>query len=281
MYKYLFVTVSFLFFSIVAMAGSIKDFGGNSLSSKCQDDIPAAIQTLKNAGITVFSIGNGKWEMVGNGKVKILNDDGSVFGEFTNVVSYSQNRMVVTKGTYTVKPTEVFLGWYYDSSNIPIPVKKTLGNVKEEYTIVTDWDIIDNNGKSILKFPIYDANIFQEGLCAVRVSDKYGFIDLDGNLVCEPKFDYAYRFFGEYGIIEDKYRNHVGIINKKFEILLPVSKELCDVRNFVPEYKGCKGLSLGTKKGIFYEVKTLLEYYTKNGNNLKKALKEYDNKYRK
>ena len=132
----------------------------------------------------------------------------------------------------------------------------------------------------ILKFPIDGATIFDEGLCAVKVNGKYGFIDLNGNMVCKPKFDYAYKFFGDYGVILDKYQNHVGIINKEFEILLPVSKEFTSVRFFDKEYKGCKGLSLGTKGDVFYEVEHLVKCYFSNERNLKKALKEYDKTYR-
>lgn len=257
-----------------------------SLSSNGQNTVPPAIQTLKNAGMTVFSIGEGKWQTIVNGKVRVLNDDASVFGEFTSVESFHQNRMVVTKGVITIegtKPTELIVGWVKenDTKSSPLlPVKKTISFGSEGFSTFSDWDILDEEGKSILKFPIDDAKIFDEGLCAVKVNGKYGFIDLDGNMVCEPKFDYAYKFFGDYGVIMDKYKNHVGIINKEFEILLPVSKKFTDVRLFDKEYKGCKGLSLGTKDGAFYEVAHLVKCYFSNEKNLKKALKEYDKTYR-
>lgn len=257
-----------------------------SLSSNGQNTVPPAIQTLKKAGMTVFSLGEGKWQTIVNGKVRVLNDDASVFGEFTSVSSFHQNRMVVTKGEITIegtKPTELIVGWVKenDTKSSPLlPVKKTISFGSKGFSTLSDWDILDEEGKSILKFPIYGATIFDEGLCAVKVNGKYGFIDLDGNMVCEPKFDYAYKFFGDYGVIEDKYKNHVGIINKEFEILLPVSKKFTSVRLFDKEYKGCKGLSLGTKDGAFYEVAHLVKCYFSNEKKLKKALKEYDETYR-
>ena len=257
-----------------------------SLSSNGQKTVPSAIQTLKKAGMTVFSLGEGKWQTIVNGKVRVLNDDAFVFGEFTSVSSFHQHRMDVTKGEITIegtKPTELIVGWVKENNTkfSPwLPVKKTVSLGSEGYSTFSDWDILDEEGKSILKFPIYGATIFDEGLCAVKVNGKYGFIDLDGNMVCKPKFDYAYKFFGNYGVIEDKYKNHVGIIDKEFEILLPVSKQFTSVGFFVKEYKGCKGLSLGTKGGAFYEVEHLVKCYLSNERNLKKALKEYDETYR-
>lgn len=257
-----------------------------SLSSNGQNAVPPAIQTLKKAGMTVFPLGEGKWQTTVNGKVRVFNDDASVFGEFTTVKSFHQHRLVVTKGEITIegtKPTELIVGWVRenDTKFSPwLPVKKTISFGSKGFSTFSDWDILDEEGKSILKFPIYDATIFDEGLCAVKVNGKYGFIDLNGNMVCKPKFDYAYKFFGNYGVIEDKYQNHVGIINKEFEILLPVSKEFISVRFFDKEYKGCKGLSLGTKGDVFYEVEHLVKCYFSNERNLKKALKEYDKIYR-
>lgn len=257
-----------------------------SLSSNGQNAVPPAIQTLKKAGMTVFPIGEGKWQTTVNGKVRVFNDDASVFGEFTTVKAFHQHRLVVTKGEITIegtKPTELIVGWVKenDTKFSPwLPVKKTISFGSKGFSTFSDWDILDEEGKSILKFPIYDATIFDEGLCAVKVNGKYGFIDLNGNMVCKPKFDYAYKFFGDYGVILDKYKNHVGIINKEFEILLPVSKEFTSVRFFDKEYKGCKGLSLGTKGDVFYEVEHLVKCYFSNERNLKKALKEYDKTYR-
>ena len=228
-----------------------------SLSSNGQNAVPPAIQTLKKAGMTVFPLGEGKWQTTVNGKVRVFNDDASVFGEFTSVSSFNQHRMIVTKGVITIegtKPTELIVGWVLESDtkiSPDQPVKKRINFGSKGFSTLSDWDILDEEGKSILKFPIDGATIFDEGLCAVKVNGKYGFIDLNGNMVCKPKFDYAYKFFGNYGVIEDKYQNHVGIINKEFEILLPVSKEFISVRFFVKEHKGCKGLSLGTKGDVF------------------------------
>lgn len=250
-----------------------------SLSSNGQNAVPPAIQTLKKAGMTVFPLGEGKWQTTVNGKVRVFNDDASVFGEFTSVSSFNQHRMIVTKGVITIegtKPTELIVGWVRenDTKFSPyLPVKKRINFGSKGFSTLSDWDILDEEGKSILKFPIDGATIFDEGLCAVKVNGKYGFIDLNGNMVCKPKFDYAYKFFGNYGVIEDKYQNHVGIINKEFEILLPVSKEFISVRFFVKEHKGCKGLSLGTKGDVFYEVEHLVKCYFSNERNLKKALK--------
>lgn len=253
-----------------------------SLSAKGQENVPPAIQTLKNAGLTVSSIGGGKWYAPVNGSARIFNDDGTVFGDFTSYISFEQNRMVVTKGTYTYEgsePTE----WIIARVKIYgeyIPVKKTYGSKREGCTVNTDWDILDEKGNSILKFPIDKATKFSEGLCAVKVDGKWGFIDLDGNMVCEPKFDNAFIFYGDYGLISDKYDRYAGIINKKFEIVLPVSK-LLKVQFLEKEYKGYKGLVVVNESGEPRDIELLRKCYLANGRNLKKAIKEYDKKYRK
>ena len=46
-----------------------------SLSSYGQNAVPPAIQTLKKAGMTVFPLGEGKWQTTVNGKVRVFNDD--------------------------------------------------------------------------------------------------------------------------------------------------------------------------------------------------------------
>lgn len=104
-----------------------------SLSANGQKEVPQAIQTLRNAGLTVSSIGGGKWFAPIDGNARIFNDDGTVFGDFTGYISFEQNRMVVTKGTHTYegsKPTEITIGWVKENnlkSSPLIPVKKHLG----------------------------------------------------------------------------------------------------------------------------------------------------------
>ena len=120
-----------------------------SLSSNGQNTVPPAIQTLKNAGMTVFSLGEGKWQTIVNGKVRVLNADASVFGEFTSVSSFHQNRMVVTKGVITIegtKPTELIVGWVKenDTKSSPwLPVKKTISFGSKGFSTLSDWDILD------------------------------------------------------------------------------------------------------------------------------------------
>lgn len=57
------------------------------------------------------------------------------------------------------------------------------------------------------------ASEFSEGLAAVKIDGKYGYIDKDNNLIIEPSFDNANSFHnGKAWVkVEDKY----GIIDKK------------------------------------------------------------------
>ena len=48
------------------------------------------------------------------------------------------------------------------------------------------WGFIDRTGKTVIP-PIYDfATSFQSGLAAVKIADKRGYIDHEGNFVWAP-----------------------------------------------------------------------------------------------
>jgi hypothetical protein len=50
------------------------------------------------------------------------------------------------------------------------------------------------------------ARSFSEGLAAVRIGRKWGYIDHTGKLVIPARFDDAKRFHGRYAVVSDRGR---------------------------------------------------------------------------
>ncbi|MBO6879430.1 WG repeat-containing protein, partial [Winogradskyella sp.] len=59
---------------------------------------------------------------------------------------------------------------------------------------VPRWSLIDKTGKPVVNTKFQWASNFSEGLAAVKLNDKYGFINTKGELVIEPKFDMVTSF---------------------------------------------------------------------------------------
>ena len=60
--------------------------------------------------------------------------------------------------------------------------------------ISNKWGYIDRDGRIVIKPQFEDANNFSEGLAAVRVGCHYGFIDKLGKFVIPPTFETAWKF---------------------------------------------------------------------------------------
>ena len=238
-----------------------------------ENETPPAIQALKNAGITVWSIGNGKWKTTSAGSTKVLNEDGTVFIECANLKSSSEGRYVIArKIEYT--PAFILETKDYIGGNTYAVTTHFRG---EEKWVETDFDILDEDGNSILQFPINGASYYVDGKCAVKVGKLWGFIDKDGNWLCEPKFAHANLLVGKYGIISDEFGSNVGIINDQYEIVIPVTPRLFNVRRF--EVNGEYVIYTDDKKGNHYEIEKLVDLYNSNGQNLNKTIKAYKELY--
>jgi len=82
------------------------------------------------------------------------------------------------------------------------------------------WGFIDKTGKIVIK-PQFDSERqdFSEGLALVKVNGKWGFIDKMGKMVIKPQFDEAYGFSG--GLASVLIGKKRGYINKKGEYVWP------------------------------------------------------------
>lgn len=56
------------------------------------------------------------------------------------------------------------------------------------------WGYIDTNGILVVEPKFDEANAFSEGFACVRFDDKYGYINRAGIFVIEPQFDKAFDF---------------------------------------------------------------------------------------
>ena len=82
----------------------------------------------------------------------------------------------------------------------------------------TKWGFIDKTGKMVINAQFNYAWPFSEGLAAVLVDDKWGFIDKTGKMVIDPQFNYALSF--RQGIAKVRVGNKWGYyINNKGEFV--------------------------------------------------------------
>ncbi len=86
------------------------------------------------------------------------------------------------------------------------------------------------NSKGEVKIPfLYDEvcnSGFNYGLCAVAIENKWGYIDLKGNLAIPLKFDYADHFekYYETKAGNGRHRSHIYYINRKGEIIIQINE---------------------------------------------------------
>ena len=96
--------------------------------------------------------------------------------------------------------------------------------------IKNKWGFIDRQGNTAIEPQFSGAFGFSEGLAAVCVNDKYGFIDKTGQMVIEPQYDLALAFTeGVAGVLVG---DNVHIIDTKGTILASPSENVTDVENF-------------------------------------------------
>lgn len=107
--------------------------------------------------------------------------------------------------------------------------------------VATDnrWQVIDSNGTVVFENQQYhfcSESGFSDGMCVIKnAKDKYGFIDKDGNLTIDCKYDYAYAFSEGLAAVEvnrkDGYIDKTGrfVIKPQFKDAGPFSEGLANV----------------------------------------------------
>ena len=179
---------------------------------------------------------NDKWGLIdieGNWKTEPKFDDIyeiKVDGKLLYQIRYNGKAGVIDEtGKYVIEPHYKGIIWNENENIFSVSYGE-----EEDWidSILSDegltWGLIDQNGKWIRglgkdaeEFQIKGDKItFSEGLAAVKINGKWGYIGIDGKIVIDPVFDDASNF--EEGLATVRTEGKYGVINKKGKF---ISKE--------------------------------------------------------
>ncbi len=174
---------------------------------------------------------NGKWGYInaeGTAVIEPKFEEANNFnGGFATVKLYGDYGVINTEGKFVIKPmfdeyfefdshgyAKVKVGnkyGYIDKTGAYIIEHRfhDIGNFKgQEFTYASLGDgkygFVDRAGKFKIKAKYTDAGEFANGLAPVCTGDLWGYIGIDGKMVIEPQYTYAYPFGDEgYAIVHD------------------------------------------------------------------------------
>lgn len=105
------------------------------------------------------------------------------------------------------------------------------------------WGFIDKRGKEVIPLKYKSALSFCERLAAVKVGSKYGFIDNRGRLVIPSKYDYADSF--SEGLAKVKLGSKYGFVDKSGKVVIPLKYDSAGSFR-----EGLAAVRLGSKYGF-------------------------------
>lgn len=250
-------------------------------------ELPEHIKNLESAGFKVFCIGEGyyKYQNLTSNFV-VLKGDGTIIGEFTAVGEFRDGRLCIARGSQVV--TSMVAVTQYAS---PYGGMTTSYNDFARKLILSNYDIVDADFNSILKFPINSFVIFRDGIGPFEDAhagkymgrDKFaaylcGIMDINGNLICPPTFEFITEIpLGGYFVIGDKYRGKFGVCDTSGNIVIPISKTFKNYRRLINNETKEETFILtiaasGRYEKGAYKVSELVKYYAQT-QNLKKAIR--------
>lgn len=154
----------------------------------------------------------------------------------------------------------------YNNVIIPFMYDKCLCDHSENMFAVRQdgkFGFLDNKGNIIIPFLYEVVGNFNEGYCAVRVSNKYFFIDRFGRKVTQSYEDVSYFSFGIAGVKKD---GKWGYINTKGNLIVPFIYDDVDpvVFGYARVKKGDKYGFIDSEGNIIIEPKYEYAMYYKN-----------------
>ena len=246
---------------------------------------PQYIKNLESAGFKVFDIGEGyyKYQNLTSNFV-VLKGDGTIIGEFTAVGEFRDGRLCIARGSQVVSSTG-HVTQYASDRGWTISYDDYAHKL-----ILSNYDIVDRDFNSILKFPINSFVIFRDGFGSFEDAhagkymgrDKFaaylwGIMDINGNLICPPTFEFITEIpLGGYFVIGDKYQGEFGVCDTSGNIVIPISKTFKNYRRLINNETKEETFILtiaasGRYEKGAYKVSELVKYYAQT-QNLKKAI---------
>ncbi|MCX8122857.1 MAG: WG repeat-containing protein [Spirochaetes bacterium] len=103
------------------------------------------------------------------------------------------------------------------------------------------WGFIDNEGKVIVEPQYDDVGDFHDGMAFVKIDDKYGFIDKEGVVKIPPQFTGVFDFSEGLAAVS-KDRRYYGYINKEGKVIVPFEYDFPNYcrEGMIPVWKGVK-----------------------------------------
>lgn len=247
---------------------------------------PQYIENLESAGFKVFDIGEGyyKYQNLTSNFV-VLKGDGTIIGEFTAVGEFRDGRLCIARGSQVVSSMVAVTQYASPYGGMTTSYKDFAHKL-----ILSNYDIVDRDFNSILKFPINSFVIFRDGFGSFEDAhagkymgrDKFaaylcGIMDINGNLICPPTFEFITEIpLGGYFVIGDKYQGEFGVCDTSGNIVIPISKTFKNYRRLINNETKEETFILtiaasGRYEKGAYKVSELVKYYAQT-QNLKKAI---------
>lgn len=248
-------------------------------------ELPQHIKNLESAGFKIIYIGEGyyKYQNLTSNFV-VLKGDGTIIGEFTAVGEFRDGRLCIARGSQVVTSMVDVTQYAYDRG------MAFSYNDLARKLILSNYDIVDTDFNSILKFPINSFVIFRDGIGSFEDAhagkykgrDKFaaylcGIMDINGNLICPPTFEFITEIpLGGYFVIGDKYQGKFGVCDTSGNIVIPISKTFKNYRRLINNETKEETFILtiaasGRYEKGAYKVSELVKYYAQT-QNLKKAI---------
>jgi hypothetical protein len=100
--------------------------------------------------------------------------------------------------------------------------KEVLAKVLLPYQQADKWGFIDKNGTIVIQPKFDGVDHFSEGLAMVQINNKLGYIDGLGNTVIQPRFSEAYSFNTGLAVVAND-DDYYGVIDRTGMIVLELS----------------------------------------------------------
>jgi len=168
---------------------------------------------------------------------------------------------------------------YIDSNGVEvIPVQYEVANnfTSSKYAKVKKdgkWGYIDNTGKPLIPIEYSYCGEVSEGMVAVGNGGKYGFMSVDGKVICELKYDKVEAFSATNGLAKVVLDQKYGYIDKNGKEVVEIAAPYVESNmDFTGEWKGTDThsskagiVTIGSQIATSFNFEILAKYFSKSG----------------